>query len=303
MDARDRELGMNRDVSRRDFLNGVAVALTGAMVAPPWLQASGGVDQALAPEQAPDYYPPLRTGLRGSHPGSFETAHQLRDARSWNQSATDTGESYDLVVVGGGISGLAAAHFFREAAGRHMKILVLDNHDDFGGHAKRNEFRHEGRTFLLNGGTLNIEGPGQYSPQAMGLLRAIGIDIDRFEQETANDRASYSRLGLRNGVWFNKERFGVDRLSCRNAWRRRTRAGERDVVAGVPDEDADGGAGQDGHCPHREQGNSRTTCRASRRTRRSSGSFTLATRTFFSTSPRFTPTRSGSTRREATACS
>lgn len=212
MDARDRELGMNRDVTRRDFLNGVAVALTGAMVAPPWLQAFGGTDQALAPEQAPDYYPPLRTGLRGSHPGSFETAHQLRDARSWNQAATDTGESYDLVVVGGGISGLAAAYFFREAAGRQMKILVLDNHDDFGGHAKRNEFRHDGRTLLLNGGTLNIEGPGQYSPQAMGLLRAIGIDIDRFEQETANDRATYSRLGLRNGVWFNKERFGADRL-------------------------------------------------------------------------------------------
>jgi spermidine dehydrogenase len=154
----------------------------------------------------------LRTGLRGSHPGSFEVAHQLRDARAWREAATDTGESYDLVVVGGGISGLASAHFFREAVGRQAKILVLDNHDDFGGHAKRNEFRHGDRTLLLNGGTLNIEGPGQYSPQAMGLLRAIGIDIDRFEQETANDRGIYTRLGLRNGVWFNKERFGVDRL-------------------------------------------------------------------------------------------
>ena len=87
MDARDRELGMHRDVTRRDFLNGVAVALTGAMVAPPWLEALRGVDQTPAPEQAPDYYPPLRTGLRGSHPGSFEAAHQLRDARSWTQAA------------------------------------------------------------------------------------------------------------------------------------------------------------------------------------------------------------------------
>jgi spermidine dehydrogenase len=200
---------MGRPISRRDFLNGVAVALTSTAIAPPWLQ---GAQRAASPEQAPDYYPPLRTGLRGSHPGSFEVAHQLRDAQSWRDAASDTGESYDLVVVGGGISGLAAAYFFRQAVGPRAKILILDNHDDFGGHAKRNEFRHGDRTLLLNGGTLNIEGPGQYSPQAMGLLRAIGIDIDRFEKETANDRAIYSRLGLRNGVWFNKERFGTDRL-------------------------------------------------------------------------------------------
>ncbi|HYM23681.1 MAG TPA: NAD(P)-binding protein, partial [Vicinamibacterales bacterium] len=132
--------------------------------------------------------------------------------KTWRETATDIGESYDLVVVGGGISGLAAAYFFREAVGRQARILVLDNHDDFGGHAKRNEFRHEGRMMLLNGGTLNIEGPGQYSPEAMGLLRALGIVIDRFEQETLHDRGTYTRLGLRNGVWFNKERFGADRL-------------------------------------------------------------------------------------------
>jgi spermidine dehydrogenase len=207
----DRELGMARPISRRDFVNGVAVALAGAAAGRSGLLL-GAADQASSPEQAPDYYPPLRTGLRGSHPGSFEAAHQLRDAKAWREAASDTGEAYDLVVVGGGISGLASAYFFREAVGRQAKILVLDNHDDFGGHAKRNEFRSGDRTLLLNGGTLNIEGPGQYSPQAMGLLRAIGIDIDRYDQETANDRGIYARLGLRNGVWFNKERFGIDRL-------------------------------------------------------------------------------------------
>jgi spermidine dehydrogenase len=200
---------MRRRISRRDFLNGVAVALTSSAVAPSRLDGARAAGQ---PELAPDYYPPLRTGLRGSHPGSFEAAHQLRDAKSWRDAAADTRESYDLVVVGGGISGLASAYFFRQAVGAQAKILILDNHDDFGGHAKRNEFRHGDRTLLLNGGTLNIEGPGQYSAQAMGLLRAIGIDIERFEQETADDRAIYSRLGLRNGVWFNRERFGVDRL-------------------------------------------------------------------------------------------
>src|ERR1043165_7432026 len=201
MAAADRALGMDRPITRRDFLNGAAVALTGALVAPPWLQA-----------QESDDYPPLRTGMRGSHPGSFEVGHQLRDRRSWAQAAEDTGEAYDLVVVGGGISGLSAAHFFRAAAGPGARILVLDNHDDFGGHAKRNEFRHQGRTLLLNGGTLNIEGPGQYSPQAMGLLRTLGIDIERFEKEIAPDHSVYADLKLRNGVWFNKERFGSDRL-------------------------------------------------------------------------------------------
>jgi len=205
----DRDLGMGRPISRRDFLNGVALAISAASIPPAQLLEAQGIAD---PVLAPDYYPPLRTGLRGSHPGSFEVAHQLRDARAWHEAATDTGESFDLVIVGGGISGLASAYFFREALGRQAKILVLENHDDFGGHAKRNEFRHGDRTLMLNGGTLNIEGPGQYSPPAMGLLRALGIDIDRFERETAHDRAIYSRLGLRNGVWFNKERFGTDRL-------------------------------------------------------------------------------------------
>src|SRR5436190_15360492 len=209
----DRDLGMNRNISRRDFLNGVGVVLTSSIVAPPWIEAWGLAGQGAAqPEAAPDYYPPALTGMRGSHPGSFEVGHQLRDAKTWREAATDTNESYDLIVVGGGISGLASAHFFRAWAGPKARILVLDNHDDFGGHAKRNEFQHNGRMLLLNGGTLNIEGPGQYSPQAMGLLRTIGIDIDRFEQETAADRATYGKRGLRSGVWFNQERFNVDRL-------------------------------------------------------------------------------------------
>jgi|SRR6185437_14867400 len=107
----DQQLGMHRPISRRDFVNGVGVALTGAMFA--------GVSEAAlsAPESttspALDPYPPRRTGLRGSHPGSFEVAHHLRDTRTWDPaSAVDSNESYDLVVVGAGLSGLAAAHFY-----------------------------------------------------------------------------------------------------------------------------------------------------------------------------------------------
>ena len=123
--------------------------------------------------------PPALTGLRGSHDGSFEAAHDLRDGRSRIRgTATDTGEDYDLVVVGGGISGLAAAYFFRKAEGPDSKILILDNHEDFGGHATRNEFRSGGRTLLMNGGTIIIQDFDWYDEASQGLIRELGIDVE-----------------------------------------------------------------------------------------------------------------------------
>src|SRR5262249_19375227 len=124
MDAHDRNLGMDRFITRRDFLNGVALTLVGSMLAPELVSAA---EQEFAPERAPDYYPPARVGMRGSHAGSFEVAHQLRDRRQWDLAgAVNTGESYDLVVVGGGLSGLSAAYFFVREVGRSAKVLVLD---------------------------------------------------------------------------------------------------------------------------------------------------------------------------------
>src|SRR5690349_1416095 len=102
-DAADRDLGMFRKIPRRDFLNGVAIAI-GASLVPNDLLAAVESD----PEKAANYYPPALTGLRGSHVGSFETMHSLRDGSFWQTAGApiDTRETYDLVVVGGGISGL-----------------------------------------------------------------------------------------------------------------------------------------------------------------------------------------------------
>ncbi len=209
MDEKDRSLGMNRPITRRDFLNGVSVAIAGSIL-PRHLMA---LEQEFAPEKSPDYYPPALTGMRGDHPGSFEVAHQMRDQDGWDLSgAINTGENYDLVVVGGGISGLAAAYFFLLNVGRKARVLVLDNHDDFGGHAKRNEFHYNGRLLVLNGGTLNIESPLRYNAPARQLLHDVGIDLDRYLSENAGNRKLYSSLGLKPAYFFDKQTWGSDRL-------------------------------------------------------------------------------------------
>ena len=207
-DASDRRLGMDRNISRRDFLDGLAIATGMALL--PFGCTRGGED-AYAPEQAPDYYPPALTGLRGSHPGSYEVAHQLRDGtlEPTIGRTRDTGERYDLVVVGAGISGLAAAYFYRKAR-PESRILLLDNHDDLGGHAKRNEFTVGDRLLISYGGTESIESPAQYSTVARGLLSDLGIDLQRFY--TAFDRGRYQKLGMTRGIFFDRETFGVDRV-------------------------------------------------------------------------------------------
>jgi spermidine dehydrogenase len=210
-EKQDGELGMDRNITRRDFLNGCAVtvgaSLTSANSA--WFAAFGAAEPNFDPEKDPNYYPPAKTGLRGSHDGSWEVAHGLRDGQTW-PDAVDEKELYDLVVVGGGISGLAAAYFFRKFVGAHAKILVLDNHDDFGGHAKRNEFKAGNHLLLGYGGTQSLEAPHHYSQEAFGLLQELGVEVDRFHQYF--DQKLYKGMGLKRATFFDKETFGVDRL-------------------------------------------------------------------------------------------
>ncbi|HVW68808.1 MAG TPA: NAD(P)-binding protein [Steroidobacteraceae bacterium] len=226
----DRSLGMNRDISRRDFVNGVAVAA--GVAATGGLAALGGSTPAFGTEAAAagtvgavgtvgtdggagsaSGYPPARLGLRGSHPGSFEAAHALRDSHHADLSgAENTGETYDLVVVGGGLSGLGAAHYFLKNAGRDARVLVLENHDDFGGHAKRNELVYQGKLLALNGGTLEIESPARYNKWARQLLDDIGVDLERYKKANEANEKLYASFGLRSGHFFDKQTFGVDRL-------------------------------------------------------------------------------------------
>lgn len=206
----DRDLGMGRAISRRDFVNGASVAI-GALGAP------GVAFAQAAPGTAASAYPPARTGMRGSHDGAFESAHALRDGTLDINSAVATDQTYDLVIVGGGLSGLAAAHFFLKDAGRDVRVLILENHDDFGGHAKRNEFRVDGKLLVINGGTLNIESPERYNKWANQVLTDIGVDLARYETENKTNAGLYRSLGLSSGYFFDKETWGSDRLVVNQA--------------------------------------------------------------------------------------
>jgi len=212
---------MDRPITRRDFMNGIAIGATAmtasAIGSNPLFAASpadsGGLSTTASSGAAQDaygYYPPLLTGMRGSHPGSFEDAHALRDGQTW-PPATDTDEEYDLIVVGGGISGLAAAHFYRAGSTPKSRILILDNHDDFGGHAKRNEFNLDGHLHLLNGGTLEIDSPRPYGPVAAGLLKTLGLDVPALAKSTQHPQF-YDARGLQAGAFFDRETFGADKL-------------------------------------------------------------------------------------------
>jgi spermidine dehydrogenase len=210
-DDGDWGLGMRAKITRRDLCQGMAMAIGAAPLA-------SLPRAAIAALWSAEYYPPALTGLRGDHAGSFEVAHALaRERRIYPRPARQTDATYDLVIVGAGISGLAAAWYYLRNH-RRGRILLLDNHDDFGGHAKRNEFYHRGRTILSHGGSQSIDSPGAYSPAAKALLEGLGIVTGRFQQYF--DHAFFERAGLATAIHFDADHWGRDTLARgrRHGW-------------------------------------------------------------------------------------
>jgi len=113
-----------------------------------------------------------------------------------------------MIVVGGGISGLSSAHFYHQRAGEDKKVLVLDNHDDFGGHAKRNEFKVDGQTLIGYGGSQSIDGPGHFSAPAKQLLQDVGIVTERFYDYF--DQGYMKSRDLGQALYFSADAYGRD---------------------------------------------------------------------------------------------
>jgi spermidine dehydrogenase len=195
---------MKQKITRRDFLNGTQVAI-GASLLSPWTEVYGTAASEFA--LGKDYYPPAKTGLRGSHDGSWETIHARVAGATWPAGTIE--EDYDLAVVGGGISGLSAAHFYRRE-NPDARILVLDNHDDFGGHAKRNEFQVNGRTQIAYGGTESIDTPASYSGISRDLLADIGIDTQKFYEYF--DQNLYDKMNLSYAIAFDQRTYGKQKV-------------------------------------------------------------------------------------------
>jgi len=209
----DKRLGMQRAITRRDFVQGAAVAAGAALQA--GALGSSGVANASAAVSAGAQrmaiadYPPVKTGMRGSHPGAYEIAHALaRDGAKFPEPKS-TEEHYDLIVVGAGISGLAAAHYYQKRFGADSKILLLENHDDFGGHAKRNEFHQSGEMVLSMGGTHNLEW-WSFSKTVNAFMQEHGVDCKgmRKQMEFAYGRDAPNSPAM----WFDETTYGVNRL-------------------------------------------------------------------------------------------
>ena len=197
-------------ITRRDFLSGTQIAI-GAAIYPTMLSACSKTSSKLNNHtnfQLPEtYYPPQKIGLRGSHDGSWETMHSRVSGRDFQHQKIL--EEYDLVIVGGGISGLSAAYFFQKEQ-PNSKILIIENHDDFGGHAKRNEFTIGGDLRIGYGGTEAIDTPSAYNPESIKLLSEIGIKTEKFYNYF--DQDFWARNKLSKSIVFDKETFGEDKI-------------------------------------------------------------------------------------------
>ena len=188
-------------------MNGVAMSLTaGTALSPFELLAMNHQSSA------DTLYPPELIGMRGSHPGSFEVAHALaRNGARWTEPTDQTDRDYDLVIVGGGISGLSAAYLYKQRHGKDSRILILDNHDDFGGHAKRNEFTVDGKQLICYGGSQSIADPSSWSPVGKKLLKDVGVHTERFYDYF--DRNYFKDRKLGRGLYFSRDQYGKDYVS------------------------------------------------------------------------------------------
>ena len=211
--------GFEQDITRRDFLNATLLASGGTLL------ASVSPGQLLAQkEEKNDATPDDWTGYGGvgdyanSNGNTYavlEAGHRIRDGEFQAEPANslDTGETYDCVIVGGGISGLAAALIFQRKAAEGKTCLVLDNHPVFGGEAKRNEFLVDGHRLLAHQGSalFQVNYPHSFIER---FYQSIGLKTPKLEYQKWGSSEPEVRLtttpylgGAPYGIYFGKK-FG-----------------------------------------------------------------------------------------------
>jgi spermidine dehydrogenase len=211
----DATLGMDAPITRRDFLASVLLA-SGAVL----LESSSPAELLPAKDEFTGY------GGVGEYSASngntlavLQAGHTIRDGLydPLPKEIIDTGETYDCVIIGGGISGLAAALFFQRQAGPGMKCLVLENHSIFGGEARQNEFLVDGQRLIAHQGSAIYQLQHPYSFLAR-FYDSIGLKAPRLtyqkwdgsQPELTISKTPYEAAGLEHGqygFWFGA-RFG-----------------------------------------------------------------------------------------------
>src|SRR5579871_171838 len=176
----DKALGMDGRICRRDFLNSTLLAAGGLLL------SSLSPAQILQQEDWTGY------GGVGDYAKSngntfavMSAGHQIRNGvfQSLPAETIDTGETFDCVIVGGGISGLSAALFFQHYAGPGRTCLVLENHPIFGGEAKRNEFIVDGQRIMGPQGSDHFQVPYPHSFIAR-FYESIGLNWRDFQYQS-----------------------------------------------------------------------------------------------------------------------
>jgi spermidine dehydrogenase len=211
----DADLGMNEPVTRRDFLGSVLLASGAAL-----FESMTPAELLAAQDEFTGYG---GVGEYSSSNGNtlqvLQTGHTIRDGiyDPLPKNIIDTGEIYDCVIVGGGISGLAAALFFQRQCRKGMKCLVLENHPIFGGEAKQNEFLVDGKRLIAHQGSAiyQLHSPASFLAQfydSIGL-KTPKLDYQKWTGAAAEmplSRTPYEAIGLDHGqygFWFGAK-FG-----------------------------------------------------------------------------------------------
>ena len=212
MNKKDKLLGLDRSITRRDFVGSMLLG-TGAVLlgsptpskilynkkkynfSDPWTGYSGVGDYATS---------------NGNTRSVMLASHQLRDGEKPNliSSAVSTGEVYDLVVIGGGFSGLGAAFQFQEKS-EGKSCLIIENHPVFGGEAKENEFEIEGHRLFGPQGSNAFVTPTGHTTLSDDVFRKVGLPLEYSFADKQNDFGIKTPYDSYDAMFWGEHKFDV----------------------------------------------------------------------------------------------